>query len=70
MVFIGKGQEKTTQLLCSDALYQSINKKVLTLQRNVEEKSVKALQRLQKQEAKLQKKLALKDSVASKKIFA
>ena len=70
MVFACKGQEKTTQILGSDALYQSINKKVLTLQRDVEEKSVKALRRLQKQEAKLQKKLALKDSVAAKKLFA
>ncbi len=70
MVFACKGQETTSDILGSDALYQSINKKVLTLQREVEEKSVKALERLQKQEAKLQKKLALKDSVAAKKLFA
>ena len=69
-MFYVVGQDKTEQVLNDNKLYNSINAKVLSLQRDVEERSLKALQRLQKQEAKLQKKLALKDSLAAKKLFA
>lgn len=47
-----------------------VNKKVSKLQRAIEQKTLRTLQRLQKQEKKLLKKLALKDSVASKALFA
>lgn len=47
----------------------SITHKFSKLQKNIEQKSLKALQRLQKQESKLQKQLAKKDSAAAKKLF-
>ena len=62
-------QDKQDDVISGSKLYQSINKKVLSLQRRLEEKSIKTLQRLQKQEGKLQKKLALKDSIAAKNLF-
>lgn len=63
----GEGEMNT---LTNSKFYQSINKKVLSLKRNVEERSLKALKRMQKQEDNLRKKLAKKDSLTAQKLFA
>lgn len=61
-----------TQALSSVAAndyLQLLTGKFNRLQTSIEQKSTKALQRLQKQELKLYKQLAKKDSVAAKKLF-
>lgn len=47
-----------------------VDKKITALESSIEKSTLKTLQHLQKQERKLQKKLALKDSVAAKALFA
>ncbi len=47
-----------------------VDKKITALESSIEKSTLKTLQHLQKQEQKLQKKLALKDSVAAKALFA
>ena len=44
--------------------FDAVSKKANTLQQNLDKKSQKVLDRMQKQEAKLQKKLAKVDSLA------
>jgi len=50
--------------------FDAVSKKANTLQQNLDEKSQKVLDRMQKQEAKLQKKLAKIDSLATHNIFS
>jgi hypothetical protein len=50
--------------------FDAVSKKANTLQQNLDKKSQKVLDRMQKQEVKLQKKLAKIDSLASHNIFS
>ena len=50
--------------------FDAVSKKANTLQQNLDKKSQKVLDRMQKQEAKLQKKLAKIDSLATHNIFS
>lgn len=74
LVLMSEAQEvslpETRDAIAYPKLVEAVHKKVQTLQQNVEKNTLKTLHRLQKQELKLQKKLALKDSVAAKALFA
>src|SRR5436190_1865657 len=50
--------------------FDAVSKKASTLQQNLDKKSQEVLDRMQKQEAKLQKKLAKIDSLATHNIFS
>src|SRR5258708_5120616 len=54
----------------SDRAISKLDKKYGNLEGAVDKQSIKMLNRMEKQELRLQKKLMLKDSVAAKQLFA
>jgi hypothetical protein len=70
MLSIGQLNDSTfNSKVWSEKTISKIEKNINSIEDNIEKKTLKTLQRLQKEEGKLKKKLALKDSLAAKQLF-
>ena len=69
-IFCQEALDTSTSAKISEKYFDAVSKKANTLQQNLDKKSQRVLDRMQKQEVKLQKKLAKIDSLATHNIFS